>query len=462
MQVTHILSAFSCFILKYKRNKIQIFAKIMARRKKVNITKNLLRTAAMLTGFILCETPVQAETEAGGQAPTLKIGGYTVMNAYAANQQRRENGKGGPQPHFDNAVSDLYFTITGKTANGFEYKYRINHEAFAGGQINQNYVEFNGNFGTVQLGNVVGPEDRMIYDASRVIGGTGGFDGAMFNVINKSAGVILGNDNVGDTGYATKVAYYSPEVMGFQLGFAYTPHTTRKGDDKLDNASLGGQDSNGNNKGIYPDKKRAPYGLRNMAVGLTYNVASGLWHLTLSGAAVKEKSYIFDTSNRSAVRSDLTYQLGTIVGYDKWQFALGWLDNQRSRLPIGPGNSNLSSSDIRRQLGDAYQGDSGHAWNMGASYTLGAYQFAGAYQRTDHKTDAKNGAGSDIYSATVDFAALQGLKVYGEVDYVRMNTNDKVLATSKAITTSSSLKNADKQINKNSGTVFIVGTKLSF
>ncbi|MBI1954726.1 MAG: porin [Proteobacteria bacterium] len=433
--------------------------------KKIFISSAL--ALALLSGSSFASTKEEPSTVGTtAQAPSLNIHGFSTFNTYFYNQQRRENGKGGPQPHMALDASDLYFTISGKTINGIEYKYRVNLQALPGADpyINSNYIEFSGQFGTFQLGNVVGPEDRLVYDASRLVGATGIFDGGgLFNIINPSAGIFRGNDNIGDTGNATKIAWYSPEVMGFQVGVAYTPNTARQGDDKLQNSISNNSNAPGNNGGVWPVKDHRPYGLRNVAVGIVYNTVVDKWRLTLSAAGISEKSYFTnldgstEAQHRVSLRNAAGYQLGAIVGYKSAQFGVGWLDNGKSRLPR---DKAVTINKVSNALGDYYLGTAGQAWNVGASYSMGAYQFSAAYQKTSRKTDLTNKASSDIYGISVDVAALTGLAIYGEVDYVSMKTNQAAVNVYKGL--SSGTKMNDRAVGDNSGTVFIMGTKVSF
>lgn len=439
--------------------------------------KALLGTTALvtLTLMTLGASPAQADSKTpasgntlttGATPPSLNITGYTNINAYFTNQQRRENGKGGPQPHLDNGVSNLYFSILGKTANGLEYMYRVTLETITGtsGVIDQNYIQIKSKIGTFQFGNIVGPEDSMIWDAGKVVGGTGTFDGAYSNVYNMSAGIMRGNDNIGDTGNTTKIAYYSPELEfggQWQFGIAYTPSTAHKGDAKLDTTTGNEWVKNAGNRGLYDYAGQQPFDLRNVAIGLTYRKEVGTWSITLSGAGITGKSYFLekDGKGRRAMQNTKAYQLGFVVGYGDFRFGGGYLDNGKSRLPKTAGFS-YGSGATAVNLGSMNTGNAGAAWNVGAGYTMGAYQFGASYQRTNRNTGEGQKAGSDFYSATVDLTPVQGLKIYGEVDYIRSRTNATAVARENQM-----IAKAGKPlqaIGNNSGLLGIVGTKISF
>lgn len=399
------------------------------------------------------------------QAPTLKINGYTSIVAAIANQQRTENGIGGSDPFITVGASDLYFTVLGRSASGFEYKWRLNFDVTPGTSPNvkRNYGEFNHTFGTIQFGNLNGPEDSMPESAMNIIGGAYGINGTLPSVYNNSAGVISGVNFIGESSRATKIVFYSPEVSGFQLGVAYTPNTTHMGKEERSNAILGGAPGNGNSKHIYYDKNNNPFGTRNIVMGLTYKGISDKWSCAFSVVGMTERSHLaFKGSQQQfPVNNANSYQLSAAVGYDKVRIAAGWIDNKKSRMPKDKINTVIGKDNKSGiNLEDTYQGNAGNAWNLGASYTLGAYQFATGYFRTDRKTDYNNKAHSDIVTATADFTPLQGLKFFSEVDIVKTRTNEKAKKIQQ------SFMDVDgkglKAIGNNSATVFMLGSKISF
>lgn len=434
------------------------------------MVKALFGTSALagLALFAVGSAPVYGETlTSGASAPALKIDGFTAVNAYFSNQQRRENGKGGPQPHIGVDASNLFFSILGQSNSGLEYMYRVTFETIPGtsSAIDQNYIQIKSAYGTFQAGNIVGPEDSMIWDAGKIIGGTGAFDGGYNNVYNMSAGVMRGNDNIGDTGNATKIAYYSPQMGGWQLGVAYTPSTAHKGDSKLDTMT-GGDGKLPGNRGLYEVKGNQPFDLRNVAIGLIYKKEMGKWSLTLSGAGITAKSYFFNATNGTAktripFQNTKAYQLGFVLGYGDFRFGGGFLDNGKSHLPRTQ-NFTYGPAATPVNLGSMHNGNAGHAWNVGAGYTLGAYQLAASYQRTNRNTGDLLKAHSDFYSATVDVIPLQGLKIYTEVDYIRSRTNDVARNREDKFLANNSSTSSQRGVGNNSGLLGIMGAAIRF
>lgn len=400
----------------------------------------------------------QAEVlTSGSVAPSLKIDGFTAVNAYVTSQKDRQNGKGGPQPHIGVDVSNLFFTIMGASASGIEYMYRVTLETIPNTStvITQNYLQFKTKIGTFQIGAIIGPEDSMVWDASKVIGGTGGFDGAYNNVYNMSAGVMRGNDILGDTGDSNKFVYYTPDMMGWQFGIAYTPSTAQKGDAKLDNQTNQDYKLPGN-RGMFETKGFQTFDLRNVAIGLIYRKEMGKWSAVLSGAAVTGKSYFYNSAvNRIPFNNAKAYQLGVVLGYDKVRVGAGYLNNGKSHLPH---QDNFTVKSVN--LTDMNKGNAGHAWNLGAGYTMGVYQFGLSYQRTSRRTGESQKASSNFYTATFDVTPVKGLKLYTEVDYIHSRTNAAAVARETAI-----LANAGKTTvgnGNNKAVIGIGGVKISF
>lgn len=425
--------------------------------------------------------PAAATSSAGGgssasnaSAPTLKIGGTTIINAYFGSQKDRRNGKGNTGPHLSIDVADLYFLVSGMTSNGIKYGYTLNFNGIPGGSptIDQNYIQFSGAFGTIQFGAVVGPEDSMIKDGITILSGTGGPDGGFSSMYNVPAFVMRGNDTLGDTNKATKIVYYTPTFLGgFTIGVAFTPNTNHMGDSKLNTANNDGNSALPGNRTFMPIKSLEPYGLRNVAIGLTYKRTAGQWSFTGSGALVSDKSYISGGkaagSSRLQVRNTLAYQLGLVLGYrtassSLIEFGAGYLDNGKSRLPKV---RNQSLAFIKpgavETLGDLSEGNAGKAWNVGMAYTAGAYKMSLGYQNRTRKTSRTEKTKLDVFSLGGEVTPVQGLKFIAEVNHVRGKTNATAQALNNSLLAFDGA-GATQAIGNNNATIFVLGTKISF
>lgn len=406
-------------------------------------------------------------------APSLKISGNTIMNVYVVKQKVKDNGKG-KSPHFANDIADLFFLISGKTASGIEYKYRIQFQAFANSHptVKQNYVEFGTKFGIIQFGNVVGPEDSMIRDGGAIAGGTGGFDGGYNKVFNLSALTMRGNDNIGDTGESTKIVYYSPQFYNIRIGIAYTPDTTHLGDEAMNGNSTKGNHHAPGQRTFFPKTSNGGVnviGQNNWAFGVMYDKMFGNFGVNVNGAYVMDRSYLASTNKtlaRLKVRNTSAYQLGMVLGYrlesgNLIQLGGGYLNNNRSRLmKTQLGNNAANYGFVRKGDGNLSAGNSGKAWNVAAGITMGAYKFTTGFQETSRKTDAKDKTRNQMVFVTADVVPVQGLKFYTEVDYIHSRSNANAVKLCKLNVGKNSLKDAPNK--RNQGVVATVGTKISF
>lgn len=455
---------------------------------------------ALLASVAMISTAFAEAASSGASLPTLNINGNTIMNAYYVHNSK--NTDESRNVHLANDVSDLYFTIKGRMSNGIEYGYKMGLQSFSAGSpvFQQNFVEFNGKFGTVQIGNVVGPEDSMIADAGSIVGGMGAFDGGYHNVVNMPAFAMRGNDNIGDTGYATTIVYYTPTFYNFQFGVAYTPNTAHRGDAGMDKSTLNGNTNAPGNRNFLPNKGLYPYDTDNFAFGLSYKKEWNNWGINLNGAYITGDSYypaIADgfeenengeevqtaPATRTKAHRTNAYQLGAVVGYRRQnghliQVAGGWLDNGKSRLQkdgtsfyannpnfgdyVNPGEAVAGK---HFTFGNLYQGNSGKAWNVGAAYVMGVYKFAATYQGTERKTDATNRVRTSVTSLTADVVPVGGLKFFVEADYVHARSNDAAVNTAASLASFNNKapgRAEANQIQGNDAFVLAIGTKVSF
>jgi hypothetical protein len=356
-------------------------------------------------------------------------------------------------------------------------------EALANKRFNvqQNFVQFDSCWGSLQIGDTVGPEDSMIEDGGAIVGATGAFDGAYKNVFNLPAFVLRGNDNIGDTGYATKIVYYSPEVFFTRLGLSYTPNTAHKGEEDYDRKFGNGNDDNPGNRQWAPIKDRNPYGTDAIVVGLSHKREFGNFGININGAYIHDNSYIaadkkVADQKRIRTKDVNAYQLGLILAYRTHvggllQLGGGWLDNGKSRLLKSPWLVNDPDDDDFSEFNFMRKGNNGKQWNIALGYTLGAYKAAISYQETKRKLHVGDGAtstsgGTDklknqVVSGTFDVVPHAGLKFYGEVSYIRAKSTSGARDLAHAILNDSDKANV-RTAKNNKGTVFILGTKVSF
>ena len=423
--------------------------------------------------------PVVVAPSSGASAPALKIAGFTNVIGVSTLQKHRLNGKGGAPVSLAVPKSDLSFNVNGKTPTGYGYGYVVNFESIsaASPSLTRNYVVFTHNYlGSVQVGNVKGIDDSMSQSAYTIMGGLGGISGSVPDYFNFSEGVIKGTTMIGSPDIATKINWVSPAFEGFQVGVSYTPNTSHLG--KLGRNNLSAQTTNGygHEAIMYPDNLEAPFGLNNFVYSASYekvwkDIKFNLNALLLTerarvvfplgydsvGAPLPADSRVFKTQHSKA------YQLSALMTYKDVEIAAGFMNNQKSRLMTNELVQGYKrNKDARGSYNPegAHLGDSGKAWNMGTRYTFGAYQAAVGYFQSDRKTDATNKATMKAVTTTLDFKAVEGLVFFGEVNFIKTRTNQK--AFDAAVSYYKLDQKAQDSIGNNSGTVLILGTKVSF
>ncbi len=433
---------------------------------------NILKTGSAL---MLVVTTLNAEAE----APSLKMSGFTSIIGLASDQTQKQNGLGGTDPSFSISASDFRLTVAGKSAKDFGYSYVINFKTIPNQNplVNKNYVEFDNNdIGSLQIGVVKGPDDSMVVDTYSILGATGGIKGSVPNVFNFSEGVIAGTNLVGSADNAMKFNWFSPSVEiapGFgklQLAVSYTPNTSYVGKGSKDFSQVGSNLTAGNDNLYISADKYTAFGLKNFVYGLTYQNTFGDTSLMLNAVGVSEHSRLVINNSSGnkrtyALNRTNSYQLSGMLSVKAFDFTASWLDNKKSRLPTAevlsaPGNSSSSPTLYILSNPNFYLGNSGKSWNVGSRYTFGAYQAAIGYFNTNRKTDAVNKATIDVITTTLDFKALEGLKFFGELNYLRTKTSKaQVDGAQNYYNTQGSSQVA---VGNNTGTVLIVGTKVSF
>jgi len=374
-------------------------------------------------------------------------------------------------------------------------------------EVDKMYVSFSKDgWGTLQIGNLKGPDAKCIYSGQQLLGGTGGLDGTIPHEFDFAAGVISPINLIGYANKATKVVYYSPKVYGFQFGFSITPDTKQHGhNDKNRHA---GSSSNGNDNGMFlkGDGSQKPAGRNNMAFALTheYQFKNGIG-TKISAVYVCERTkkvttksygYIeYQTVQENLPNKDIAYGVGDVekskevklrnassfalsatVSYQKWSFGVGYLNNGKSRtpkditgekivgngpLPVGNGVANGTTRiyTVGNFLGTE-NSNAGKAWNCGVQYRLNDnWTLSGVYHHMSRKVDTDAKTHGDALNLAAEYKICDGLMVFFEYDYVKTKSHDIACAAYNSLSKDKKDQNA---IKKQTANLFVVGAKLSF
>lgn len=395
-------------------------------------------------GISLCAFAANAG-DATSTSPSIKMNGVLRTLAVATNQKIRTN-KGVEM----NTYGNVTINAGGMARNGLNYGalavLQLDRSKKNTDKITEAYLYLNSDaMGSVQFGDTHGVSSLMLYDATDVMGGTGGFDANLDRQLNVTRGVNFAQ-NIGHvpngSSRATKISYMSPEVSGFQVGVSYTPNTSQHGR----SFNTNGLDENGNR---YKDKD--PYAVNHLEGAVSYSddigpYSVGLYLVGALGKAHGPRGTATQGENLHPVKA---WQFGTIIDYNNWQFGAGYFDNCKSYMRRSSKYTNT------------------HGFNVAVGYGFGPMSLALGHTGTERKVTAGK-AKADISSFTVDYAVADGLAVYGEATYFKFKapaSHIRLESGTNANQFQSTVDVLDRQptTNKgNQGTAFVLGTRVNF
>ena len=463
------------------------------------------------------EKSVKQENSA--EKPQLVIGGSAEVHAnfgspdqtyYDGNPKEAEKSdKDTSMTRICAGEANIDVKAIGTLANGVRYQAEFGIDAMKDDtEVDKMYVSFSKDgWGTLQVGNLKGPDAKCIYGGQQLLGGTGGLDGTVTHEIDFATGVISPINLIGYSNKATKVVYYSPKMYGFQLGFAFTPDTKQHGHN--DKSRQIGSSSNGNDNGMFQkgDGSQKPSGRNNMAFAITheYEFKNGIGtkisavYVCESTKKVTTKSYgyyEYQTAQENApnrqdqcniadndaptkdvkLRNASSFALSATVSYQKWSFGVGYLNNGKSRTPkdiivkkipgtdpnaaqygIDPANTRIYT--VGNFLGTE-NSNAGQAWNCGVQYRFNDnWTFSGVYHHMSRKVDTGAKTHGDALNLAAEYKICDGLMVFFEYDYVKTKSHD---IACKAYNSLSKDKKDRNAIKKQTANLFVVGAKISF
>ncbi|MDR1476397.1 MAG: porin [Holosporales bacterium] len=404
-----------------------------------------------------------------------------------------ESSKDSSKPMMCAGEAEVNFSAKGTLSNGWRYGAFLSLDAMKNDTgIDKAYISFErDNFGTIHAGNVRGPESNFMCGGQQLVGALFGADGAYPSDLDYATGVINPVYVLGFSNKATKIAYYTPIINGFQAGVSMTPDTKHVGHDAKDSGS--GDSGLGNNPGLFikgdKDKER-PSGRNNFSIGLrhTHDFLNG-WSTAFGTAFLMEDSKPIETNcyigdvidkkdaigtegqpgyeaaieasapvpRRLRLRNAKAFYVSGTVSYKGWSVGAGYINNGKSRLPK---TEEFTTPDGKSVIPGGFlvakDGNAGQVWNLGASYTTGRWTFAGVYNRMSRKVTEGQRTAGNIYTFAVEYLACPGLKFFGEIDQISTHSCDYACAVYNLV---HEKKNA---IKKQSATFIAVGAKVSF
>jgi outer membrane protein OmpU len=249
--------------------------------------------------------------------------------------------------------NQLFFLADGATEGGILYGSEIELEVGTGGLDGSppdTFLEkvglfFSGNLGRFEFGRDDGAEDAMYVGGEDAQAGTGGIDGDVANI---------NFVQFTTTEQAAKVTYFTPRVVGFQLGASFTPdYEDDAGEDRFQGGDAEGE--NGLGAGVNWVGALGPADFTLSAVGI--------WAKCEAKCEGTDDGDGFNDQQRSwAVGGLLDFAGFTLgAGYNRQDdFAPETQDNDivNVGLKYGSEMANVSVGYTFNQFGDAHLDDS--------------------------------------------------------------------------------------------------------
>jgi predicted porin len=399
---------------------------------------------------------IPASVIATSGSPQIKFSGSICSHVGTVMQNDARDGKNG-DIHIGVGWADLSWEVSGAICGTFLSKYVANLQVVPGDvSITDHYVQTECRYGTIQCGNLKGPDGTYPDDATGLVGGTGGVDGSMGGLISRPSGLPQTHHPTGYSKRATKIVYHSPRLCGFQVGIGYCPNPKHQGWGDLGEQNY----SNSNDNGIEPTHKKR----HNVTVGVNYAQEAKNVEVTASFVAIKEQaSQIVEIPENIEAESKFSVNGTTVfarefklkgdtsihttgaIKYKNLKFACGYINNGKHSIPQSKENA-----DATQRFG-SHLGDAGRVWNIGGKYSVGCVDIGYARHQLKRQVTNTETSRGVIHSLSVDINIVSGVQVFAEINRVNQQTGE---------TASTYDENANPLNNK--GTVVLIGSKLSF
>ncbi|NBB71109.1 MAG: porin [Alphaproteobacteria bacterium] len=334
--------------------------------------KKLLFGTTALVGAVAFTNAATAQSVNVGGALDIEITGYSEFQVEFADEDLG-GGVGGPREWFFNQDTEVDFIATGVgDATGITYGANIELDIGDGSnvQFDETWLFFQSNWGEVRLGNDDAVTDNLRITSNFVERGTGGLDGD---------GRFFARDTRPvDGGEATKIAYYTPQVAGFQGGVSY---------------AINGGDF-GTTAGPNADTSD------HLDVGVNYLGSFGAFDFGAYGGVSFFSTAEPDSENATG------WQIGATAGAFGFDIAGSYWSN----------DDDLDGTGVT---------DIDNAFNIALASEFAGVGVSLAYQNESGFDDDGD---ADIYGGSADVGVLPGVALQGDVFYVDQDDTDGVNA----------------------------------
>ncbi len=429
----------------------------------------LLGSTALLSAVIFNAYAYAAETSPTPMlaTPQFKISGGTSFNSFffrnkrifqeseeaqdiisSADCGRNKFGRG-QLFTVDNAR--LQFNVDGKTDPGMEYGlvFVLDGNVNETKNFRETYLYFGGTWGKVYAGDTKGVESTMTFGGWDQWGGTGGFDGGVFDrVVNYTTGTLHDVDLVGDTSRDTKLSYLTPRWNGIQVGVTYTPRTEHRGQMAIEAR-----------RSVKSPKE--PFDTDNVAsaINFIHKFKNG-FEMALSAVSIFGKTHseysarVRDRTGARARNSTAAFEVGGTFSYCGVGFSLDYGNSGRSRTYKFGGNKS----------------NAGQFLDFGLSYKWGATKFSTGYYYAwrkalggdfDTNLVTKKAVTQGVLAA-IDRKLAPGLGIYFEYANIQMKNPAAVAEAARRNVILAPCKQFVGPVKNSRANVFIIGSRLVF
>jgi outer membrane protein OmpU len=297
----------------------------------------------------------------------VSIGGfYSQFLSYIDQDNVTSAGVPGNPQAFDVTYdSEIHFNGRAQLDNGITVGFRVELEGNTDSdQIDESYAFVETRFGRIEIGSLNNAAYRMHYDAPEVFSrGWLTADGNLTNnVINPTGSASLDSTLIGTKNRffdndSEKITYYTPRIVGFQVGLSYVPESSQ-------DRNVPAQESIGYHEGI--------------AVGANFVRSFGEFDVAASFG-------YFTWQGPPGAPDPDAYQAGMQVGFAGFK-----VGGSFARI-IGGRSGSQGTNSTASTAGTGTDRVDGRAWNLGASYTFGPAAVSLTY--ADGRNDSSPAAG---------------------------------------------------------------------
>ncbi len=341
--------------------------------------KTLLGTTALVTAGLLASPALASDPL------KVTVGGTIVTGFYVVDQDDIGNNK------FESTkvplvARNIFVTGEGTLDNGIvagaTVKMRLGSTWYGSGSTNTDesnvhfdeaYGYLEGGFGRFEIGSAEGAAYKMHYTSPWFVPGNGVDSPNIFNAnVSTPAGLYVGVTPARTSTYAlmtedaNKVSYFTPRIVGFQLGASFTP-------------DVGLNDPQNNGFGSFVKND----GTINTAVDLALNYSGDFAGFTIGADGFYSWGQVDDATGVSADANPKEWGAGLNLGYAGFTLGGAYYRSLDLGANAHGGQANGRNSNARAS---AYTGDKNETWTAGLSYGTGPWTVGVAYLTSKEKS----------------------------------------------------------------------------